>query len=77
MVFRVQRVHKAMEVHQESQAQMVHQDQKDTQDLQEDQEKVGITEDQDPWDQLGPAVQEVFLDLRVILAFQVHLAQLA
>ncbi|KAK5904038.1 hypothetical protein CgunFtcFv8_007764 [Champsocephalus gunnari] len=77
MVFRVQRVHKAMEVHQESQAQMVPQDQKDTQDLQEDQEKVVIMEDQDPMDQVGPAVHQVFLDLRVILAFQAHLAQLA
>lgn len=77
MVFRVQRVHKAMLVPQDFQVQMAPQDQKDTQAPQEDQEKVVRTEDQDPWDQVGPPVHQVPLGLRAIQVFQAHLAQLA
>lgn len=61
MVHRVQRVHKAMLVPQDSQAQMAHQDLKDIQVAQEPLENPVKVDGKDLWDQLVLLVQ---LDLQ-------------
>lgn len=77
MVLRVQKVHKAMQVPQESQVQMVSKGQRDTQAPQELQVKVVRVENQDQWDQLALLVLQVPLDSRAIQVIQVHPVQLA
>lgn len=77
MVLKVQRVHKAIKVPQDSQVLMVPKGQRDTLAPQEHQVKAVSLDCLDQWDPLDLLVLQVPLDSRVIQVFQVHLAQLA